>query len=71
MAHDNSHSSSAIDEQQMNHPLQAPSDVDKPAIAVDQAALEAFIREHPHLKEASAEWQIFYYRIRAAVLAER
>lgn len=34
----------------------------------DQAAIDAFIREHPHLQEASPEWQAFYYHIRAAVM---
>ena len=33
-----------------------------------QAAIDAFIREHPHLQEASSEWQSFYYHIRTAVM---
>jgi len=39
-----------------------------PAQAADeQASMAAFLREHPHLQQASPAWQKFYYRIRATV----
>ncbi|MGZ9584859.1 hypothetical protein [Paenibacillus marinisediminis] len=35
----------------------------------ERAAMDAFLREHPHLKQASPAWQQFYYRVRAAILS--
>ena len=35
--------------------------------ADEQASMAAFLREHPHLQQASPAWQKFYYRIRMSV----
>lgn len=68
MAQDTSHAVTALNEQQSDQP--APTDP-RVVTHADQAAIDAFIREHPHLKEASPAWQAFYYRVRTAVMTEQ
>lgn len=67
MERDTFHAITALNEQQSDQPAPPDSSV---VTRADQAAIDAFIREHPHLKEATPAWQAFYYRVRTAVMTK-